>query len=75
MRTMFHAADEQRAVIFENSERDAVVTPARNAPSRHLVAQRFREPVGVCRQSRGDEFGDGGSDFVRQAVECLDGCR
>ena len=75
VRAVFDATDEQYVVVFEDSERHAVVAASRDTPSGQLEAQWFRQSVRIRRQRCGDELDDGGGDSVRQRVECPNGCR
>lgn len=65
MGAVIDAADVEHSVILEQPEGDAVVAAARDTPSFEFQAQGFEHPIWVGRQCGGDEFGDGGGNFVR----------
>jgi len=69
VRAVLDTADEERVVVVEDTEGDAVVTSPGDAPASELVPQRFRDPVRVGGQCRGNELGDGGRDLVRKPIK------
>lgn len=57
------------ATILIDAEQDPVVATPRAAVGGQFAAQRFAEPVRIVGQRTGDEFDDGGGDFMGKTLQ------
>lgn len=68
MRTVLDPADVESVLVEESLKRHAIAATTRHAPAFQLIPQRVRHGVRIGRQRFGDELGDRGCPFVRQAL-------